>query len=234
MNKGGIYKIQSISKPERYYIGSAVDIKRRWRDHIKALRKNSHGSTKLQRHFNKYGEIDLQFIVLSPCEPGELLNREQYYIDTTKPYFNICKIAGSALGVKRSDETRLRQSKSRRGRKFGPLTEEHKRKVSEALKGRKLCEEAIRRSAEAHRGKPLSEEIKQKLREINTGRRPSEETRRKMSLARTGKRHTAETKRKIGEARKGNRSWLGKHLSEEHKHKLSEYYRLKRIKKQTA
>ena len=31
----GIYKIQSIIKPERIYIGSAVYVDKRWKEHLK-------------------------------------------------------------------------------------------------------------------------------------------------------------------------------------------------------
>ena len=64
----GIYKIQSIIKPERIYIGSAVNICDRWRCHLKDLKNGNHGNGKLQNHFNKYGEIDLQFSILLGCE----------------------------------------------------------------------------------------------------------------------------------------------------------------------
>lgn len=36
--------------------------------------------------------------------------REQYYIDTLKPEYNICKIAGSSLGVKHSAESNKKKS----------------------------------------------------------------------------------------------------------------------------
>jgi hypothetical protein len=34
----GIYKIQSIIKPERIYIGSAVYVDKRWKEHLNDLR----------------------------------------------------------------------------------------------------------------------------------------------------------------------------------------------------
>jgi hypothetical protein len=38
--------------------------------------------------------------ILEYCEPNEVLNREQYYLDNLKPEYNIVKIAGSTLGYK--------------------------------------------------------------------------------------------------------------------------------------
>lgn len=105
-------------------------------------------------------------------------------------------------------------SKSRKGVKRGPFSEEHKRKISESNKG-----------------KIVSEETRQKLREAN--KNPSEELRKKMIENRRdmsgenhpmyGKKHTEEARQKMSEALKGRVSPMkGKKLSEEHKKKISE------------
>jgi group I intron endonuclease len=100
MKTSGIYKIQSISKSERYYIGSAINIEQRWRLHLHHLRKNCHGSIFLQRHFNKYGIDDLQFSILYICDKKYLVETEQYCLDLYNPLFNLCKKAYSPLGIK--------------------------------------------------------------------------------------------------------------------------------------
>jgi group I intron endonuclease len=110
MKISGIYKIQSVIKPERIYIGSAVDVKQRWAVHLHTLRNNKHHSIKLQRHFNKYAESDLIFIIIEPCFPEFLIIREQYYLDNNITYFNNSKIAGSPLGVKHSKEFCIKNS----------------------------------------------------------------------------------------------------------------------------
>ena len=56
----GIYKIQSLYHPERCYIGSAVNITRRWMEHLTALKADKHYSKKLQNHYNKYGKNEKQ------------------------------------------------------------------------------------------------------------------------------------------------------------------------------
>lgn len=185
MKISGIYKIQSISHPERCYIGSAVDYKSRWRIHIHDLKNNKHHSGKLQNHFNKYGESDLIFIMVEPCVPELLINREQYFIDTLNPFFNICKIAGSCLGVKRSQEYCENMSRARTGipssKKGKPAnySEDALKRMSRKgklspMKGKKASDEAIRKNREGHIGLPsnrlgahLSEQTKQKLREFN-------------------------------------------------------------------
>jgi group I intron endonuclease len=101
MKISGIYQIQSKIKPERIYIGSAININSRWNMHLFRLRKKEHHSIKLQNHYNKYRESDLQFSVLLGCDKGDLIKIEQYFIDSYNPWFNIAKKAGSALGIRR-------------------------------------------------------------------------------------------------------------------------------------
>lgn len=144
-----IYKIQSIIKPERIYIGSAIQIKRRWYKHLYELKINKHNNPKLQRHFNKYGSTDLVFIIIEPCFPEFLFIREQYYVNTLNPWFNIVKKIGTNsrviskktkdklsivnLGRKVSDETKKKISIANKGRQ---LTDEHKRNLSISGKGK--------------------------------------------------------------------------------------------------
>lgn len=138
MNKSGIYKIQSLIYPDRIYIGSAYNIRIRWIRHLWYLRKNKHHSSKLQRHYNKYGESDLVFSVITECPKVHLLSIEQFYIDSFCPFFNECKIAGNTLGIKFSEEAKRKlslKSKGNKGRKGIPLSEEHKKKLSLAMSG---------------------------------------------------------------------------------------------------
>jgi group I intron endonuclease len=106
----GIYKIQSIIKPERCYIGSSIDIINRWNHHLSALNRNGHKSKQLQRHYNKYGKNDLVFSVIILCEIESLIVTEQYYLDEFKPYFNTLIIANSWLGHKHTKESKKKIS----------------------------------------------------------------------------------------------------------------------------
>lgn len=220
----GIYKIQSKIKQDRIYIGSAVNIKDRWRCHLKDLRKNNHRNSKLQNHYNKYGEADLIFIITELCFPEFLTAREQFYINKFKPFFNICKIAGSSLGTKRSEEIKKKMGESKKGEKhpfYGKHhSEEVKKKMKEDRKGKKNC----------MYGKHHSEEARRKMSENHKGKHHSEEARRKMSESRKGEKHffygkhlSEETRRKLSELNKGKKGyWLGKKFSEEHKRKIGE------------
>jgi group I intron endonuclease len=83
----GIYKIRNIIN-DKIYIGSAKDIKKRWRRHKCGLRGNKHENVLLQRSWNKYGEKNFVFEVVEICEIRELLDLEQKYLDLN-PQYNI-------------------------------------------------------------------------------------------------------------------------------------------------
>lgn len=183
----GIYYIQSKEHPERKYIGSAANFNWRKSKHLSDLRKNKHHSIKLQRHFNKYGEDDLIFILKEECDKSQLLEIEQHYLDNEKPFFNTCIVAGSSLGLHwtLSEESRKNISEGHRGTKH---SEESKIKRSKKLKGRKPSDLARKRSSEVHKGKKLSEEQIELMRARAIGNsyakgkrwRLSEETKAKM------------------------------------------------------
>ena len=117
----GIYKIESKIKPERIYIGSAVNIDKRWKEHKRDLRADRHHSPKLQRHYNKYDESDFIYTAILTCKKEDLISREQELIDCYKPYFNSCKIANSRLGLKKTQEAKDKISRANKG-KFGNRT----------------------------------------------------------------------------------------------------------------
>lgn len=60
----------------------------------------------------------IDFIVLEVCNPENCIEREQYYIDLLKPDMNVCKVAGSSLGVKRTDETKEKLRQIHLGKKL--------------------------------------------------------------------------------------------------------------------
>jgi len=140
----GIYKIESKSKPDRFYIGSSYNIQLRWNSHLHELRKSKHGNDKLQKHYNKYGESDLLFSIVLLCEIEHLILIEQYFIDFLNPWFNICKIAGSSIGVKRSEAYKAKVSERKKGNKYrlGTKTSE---KTKDILREQKL---GVKRSDE--------------------------------------------------------------------------------------
>jgi group I intron endonuclease len=157
MKISGIYQIQSKIKPERIYIGSAVNINRRWVDHLTRLKRNIHENSKIQRHFNKYGKNDFIFSILIGCDKADLISTEQFFIDSLNPWFNVRKIADSNLGIKKQ-----------------PHTEEAKEKMRKANlgkipwnKGKKgiYSDATLKLMSNGRKNKSHSEETKQKMRE---------------------------------------------------------------------
>ncbi len=172
----GIYSIYCLVTG-MMYIGSAVNLIGRCKTHLHRLNnisfwENSH----LRNAWNKYGPEEFICEVLEIVEDKRnLIEREQWYFDQyiesglwNTMIYNHCKNAGSCLGTRDSDETKLKKSLANKGRVFTeehkfnlrrPLTEEHKEK----LKGPKTPGhiEKLR--------KPKSEEHKQKTREAKLG-----------------------------------------------------------------
>lgn len=182
----GIYKIQSSLKPDRIYIGSSSNIYRRWQGHISRLKRNIHHSKKLQRHFNKYGESDLQFSILLGCDREDLIKIEQYFLDSHKPYFNNLLQAKPVRYIPHSQETKDKMSRSRMGRK---LSEETKLKISKSHKGMKPSPETLEKLRTSHLGqcRPHTKEQIEKIAASNKGQKRSEEAKINMSKAAKGR-----------------------------------------------
>lgn len=133
--KSGIYKIINIiTITNNIYIGSAIYLKSRKSGHFYNLIKNKHHNKKLQNSFNKHGKENFIFEVLEFCEKENLITREQHYLDTLKPKYNILKIAGSSLGRKRS----LKERQENSLRKLGCVASNTKEVYQISLDGKIL------------------------------------------------------------------------------------------------
>ena len=123
LSRTGIYAI--VNKVNgKFYIGSAGRIEQRpsqsgfydrWRGHIYCLNRGDHGNQHLQNAWNKYGESAFRFQILEFVESDRCIEVEQTYLDLFPEgdrdiVYNICFTAGSMLGFKHSDETRLKMS----------------------------------------------------------------------------------------------------------------------------
>jgi len=116
------------------------------------------------------------------------------------------------------------------GGSSGKMSEDSKKKISEANKGKTHTEETKRKWSEMRKGennsmygKNHTEETRKKIGEINLGKTHTEETKKKWSEIRTGKTHTEETKQKMRETQKGEKHPMyGKTHTEETKQKMSE------------
>jgi group I intron endonuclease len=221
MNKqSGIYKITNILN-NHCYIGSTINITKRFSTHKYKLNNNKHHSIYLQNAWNKYNATSFTFEVLLYCDITNLIFYEQRAIDTYKPEYNICLIAGTPLGRLCSDETKKKISISKAGKKqtqeaidkrrcsnIGKKrTEETKLKISISHTGKKMSEESIKKRLDTIKtlNKPVSEETKLKISNSNKGRKLSKENLEKMLEARRIKgahKQSQETRLKISQSLK--------------------------------
>lgn len=105
--KAGVYMIKRKGS-DHCYVGSSKNIAARKRSHFWFLNSKQHHSTKLQRAWDKYGPDAFDFSVLLYCDEKNLLMYEQIFIDALsaqKLGYNICKKAGSRLGVPHDVDT---------------------------------------------------------------------------------------------------------------------------------
>jgi hypothetical protein len=109
------------------------------------------------------------------------------------------------------------------------ITEEHKKKLSDAHKGIKLSPEHIQKLSDAHKGIKLSPEHIQKLK----GRHHSEETCKKISNANLGRKFSEEHCRNLSNALMSNKNSLGRKITEEHRKNLSYALIGKKLSKET-
>ncbi|KKL12012.1 hypothetical protein LCGC14_2540030 [marine sediment metagenome] len=128
----GIYKIANTVTGD-LYIGSAVNTDRRIYRHKYLLNKQEHHNPILQNVYNKHGLNNLLFEIIERVEDkNDLLSREQFYLDKLNPKYNICKIAGSSLGLKHSEETKKKMSESHKN-----MSEDTRHKISLSQRGNK-------------------------------------------------------------------------------------------------
>jgi hypothetical protein len=82
--KSGIYKITNI-KTKECYIGQAVDIAARWKQHAKCgLGIDTPSANKLYKAIQEYGIWNFSWEVLEECSTKDLNEKEKYYIEAYK------------------------------------------------------------------------------------------------------------------------------------------------------
>ena len=209
--KSGIYEILNTTNGHRY-VGSAVNLRRRKSTHWRRLRQKCHENQHLQRAWNKYGESVFDFDVIEYWEPEFLVSFEQWWMNMLRPEYNINPVAGSSLGVKRTDDARANMSAAKKGHE---VSAEARAKISKAHMGnttnlgRKHTAESKANMSAAAMGKkrgPMSEEHKSQISAALMGREVTPETRAKISKTLKGYKHTDETKAKMSAAQKKRRA----------------------------
>lgn len=156
MAESGIYEIVNLVNGKRY-VGSAVDVPQRWREHRTMLKCTRHHSRHLQASWNKHGGNVFEFRLILRCAADRLIVEEQAEFDRRKPEYNICPTAGSTLGRPHGPETKAKIAASKIGLKMPPRSDEHRRKLSESQKGRVISPEHMAALQAARRAKVFDE-----------------------------------------------------------------------------
>nr|YP_009722249.1 hypothetical protein [Morchella importuna]QGN66651.1 hypothetical protein [Morchella importuna] len=112
--KSGIYKWINIINGKTY-IGSAVDLGVRLRSYSYESYLNRHTDMAICRALLKYGYENFRVEILKYCSSEKLMEWEQFFFDLYKPEYNILKTAGSSLGYKHSEESRVKISAAMTG-----------------------------------------------------------------------------------------------------------------------
>ena len=133
--KSGIYKI-SNKVNGKFYIGSATEIKKRWREHKYELRNGKHHNPHFQFAWDKYGEQNFEFTTLQLCEIKDLVKYEQIWLDFTKCYdgdigYNLNPNAANSLGYRHTPEALAKMAAKSLGIKH---TQEHKDNKAAAMR----------------------------------------------------------------------------------------------------
>lgn len=102
----GIYGIKNLIN-NKMYVGQAIDIYKRWKDHIDDLNESKHYNVHLQRSWNLYGKDNFEFIILEKCSEDELNFKEMFYVNKYNAYkngYNQTLGGDGSLGYKHSEE----------------------------------------------------------------------------------------------------------------------------------
>lgn len=213
----GIYKITNVVNG-RFYIGSSNNINKRWRSHTGYLKRGQHQSIKLQRAWDKYGQdAFLLELVETVMEQDDLLKREQYYLDTLKPDYNMTLLVGATfVGRKHSPKTieKMREAANRRNHNPDYIA---KLKVQNAgwanIKGGDWLSKLTPEDKKAHlasiRGRPS----------IQVGRKNTPEAIERMRVAAQKRGASSEYREKLRKASSHSRTWI---LSEEQRTRMSD------------
>lgn len=151
-NISGIYCIKNLVNQKKY-IGLSNNIARRKREHLYTLRNGKHENKHLQYAWDKYGEENFSFYIIEECSVDMLDEREKYYIakyQSNNDMYGYNIESGGHEGQVVSEETRKKLSDALKGRSF---SEEHRKHIGQALTNRKFSDESREKMRQAKIGK---------------------------------------------------------------------------------
>lgn len=220
-----IYRIRNVVN-QKFYVGSTVNSKERFRTHRNKLRNKKHHTPHLQAAWSKYGEECFVFEIIEEISSvEELQDAEDRWLEqhVGQPY---CYNAGLRSGAP------WRGAPKEAHPMFGkPRADDTTKAISEAVKRRYEDPTYTPRAGKRHIEETkaaISAKVQAAVAAGRSGKFiPSEETRLRMSQALKGNQNakghvrSEEHRRKLAEASRGNQHWLGKQHTDESKAKMS-------------
>ena len=199
-----IYAIRNIQNNKRY-IGSTINVKKRWSEHQRTLRNGTHHARHLQRAWKKYGEDAFVFELLeTDIVYEDLLKKEQTWLNQhhTRELYNTTPYVRNGFhGYHHTAETKQKISQLHTGRTRSLLT---CIRISDGTRG--VPKRPSKRA-------PCSDATKDRLRQYCGekssfyGRKHTEATKQKQRDAHLGKPRNLETRRKMASGRKTKLTW---------------------------
>jgi len=196
-----IYKAEN-KKTGEVYIGKTIKtLHIRKNQHINDSKRGS--NYRFHKALNKYGGDNFEWEILCETDSNSKLNLlEIFYISAYKrmtSLYNLTDGGEGNLGWIPTEETRGKIGIANSKR---IISDETRKKLSEAGKGRKHTEEAKKKIGLIHKGKIISEEAKKKIGEANSKYTRDDSYRKKMSEVKKGEIRSEETRLKMSNAKK--------------------------------
>lgn len=129
--KSGIYCWYNLENGN-FYVGSGVNLRNRINDYFQPSYYKAKSEVVIVRAIVKHKMDKFALVILEYTSGHDLIPREQYWIDTLKPKYNVLKKAGNSEGYEHTPETKAILSRLATGRKHSP---EVRKAMSENRKG---------------------------------------------------------------------------------------------------
>ncbi len=191
--KTGIYALINYDNG-RAYIGQSVNLGKRSKTHFWMLRNGRHPNKHLQKAYDQDPQA-FGFRVVAFCEREELNDLERDAI-AHLGYYNMCEGGDGTQGRICTEETRRKISEATRGK----MTDERKAEKTAQLVSYNKSEEGRRKASERFKGREP----------WNKGRACPEEQKRKVSEKLKGREITTEHREKLREMYSGENSKTAK------------------------
>jgi group I intron endonuclease len=195
MSTFSIYKITNLVNGKIYIGQTKLTIEERFQQH-KYNANSSYKKSRLYSAMKKYGVDNFSVKLIDEAGTQEESNEKE--IDWINFYkSNIYKHPN--VGYNMTD--------GGGGISGYQLSEDHKQKISEAMKGMVCSEERVRKISESKMGHEVSDETREKIRQtkLSNPYNHSEETKEKLRQSSTGKQHTQEAIEKIIKSKLGKK-----------------------------